>query len=125
RHPTVMVFEFDKLIEQIRGIVDQVSSGIELVLWLVIAAGFVVLLAAVNSSMEVRLLESGLLRALGSSKQLVLGSVWAEFSVLGFFAGVIAVLGSEILLMSLQIWALDVPIKPHFEVWILGVLIGT
>lgn len=125
QHPTVMVFEFDKILAQIRSIVDQTSQGIELVLWLVIAAGFVVLLAAVNSSMEVRLLESGLLRALGSRRKLILGAIWAEFSVLGLFAGLIAVLGSEIMLIGLQVWILDVPIKPHFQVWLFGIVIGT
>ncbi len=125
KHPTVMVFEFDKIIEQIRTIIDQVTRGVELVLWLVLVCGFVVLLAAVNASMSNRLQESGLLRALGSRRQLVLGSVWAEFSTLGLIAGAIATLGCEILLLGLQYWFLDVPLRPHGLVWILGVVIGT
>ena len=124
-HPTMMVIEVDKVMNQIRTIMDQVTSGVELVLWLVFGGGFLVLLAAVNASMETRLQESGLLRALGSRRQLVLGSVWTEFSVLGMFAGVLAVLGSEVLLMGLQRWVLEVPMRPHFEVWLVGVLVGT
>ena len=125
KHPTVMVFEFDKIIEQIRAIIDQVTRGVELVLWLVLVCGFVVLLAAVNASMSNRLQESGLLRALGSRRQLVLGSVWAEFSTLGLFAGAIATVGCEILLLGLQYWFLEVPLQPHGLVWISGVIIGT
>lgn len=125
KHPTVMVFEFDKIIEQIRAIIDQVTQGVELVLWLVLICGFVVLLAAVNASMSNRLQESGLLRALGSRRQLVLGSVWAEFSTLGLFAGAIATIGCEILLLGLQYWFLEVPLQPHGLVWVLGVVIGT
>lgn len=124
-HPTVMVFEFDKILKQIRSIIDQVSSGVELVLWLVIAGGALVLLAAVNASMENRLQEAGLLRALGSPRRLVIGSVWMEFSVLGLFAGLLAVFGSEVLLMSIQTWVLEVPIQPHFHLWVMGTLIGT
>jgi len=124
-HPTVVVFEFDKILEQIRSIVDQVSRGVELVLWLVICGGFMVLLAAVNASMENRLQEAGLLRALGSRRSLVLGSVWTEFSILGFLAGLLAVFGSEVLLIGLQIWVLDVPVQPHLHLWVLGTLIGT
>jgi len=120
-----MVFEFDKIIEQIRTIVNQVTRGVELVLWLVLVCGFIVLLAAVNASMSNRLQESGLLRALGSRRQVVLGSVWAEFSTLGLFAGAIATIGCEILLLGLQYWFLEVPLRPHGLVWILGVLIGT
>jgi putative ABC transport system permease protein len=124
-HPTMMVIEVDKVMNQIRTIMDQVTSGVELVLWLVFGGGFLVLLAAVNSSMETRLQESGLLRALGSRRQLVLGSVWTEFSVLGLFAGLLAVLGSEVLLMGLQRWVLQVPMRPHIEVWVVGTLVGT
>ncbi|MCW8196558.1 FtsX-like permease family protein [Proteobacteria bacterium 005FR1] len=124
-HPTVMVFEFDKILQQIRSIIDQVSSGVELVLWLVIAGGALVLVAAVNASMGNRLQEAGLLRALGSRRKLIIGSVWTEFSVLGLFAGLLAVFGSEILLMSVQRWVLDVPMQPHYELWALGILIGT
>ena len=122
--PTILVYELDKIIEQIRSIVNQVSSGVELVLWLVVVGGFLVLLAAVNSSMENRLQEAGLLRALGSRRQLVIGSVWTEFSALGFFAGLLAVLGSEILLMGLQHWVLDVPVRPHWQMWIIGTTLG-
>ncbi|GAB1265046.1 ABC transporter permease [Aurantivibrio infirmus] len=124
-HPTVTVFEFDKILEQIRNIVTQVSRGVELVLWLVIVGGLLVLLAAVNASMDTRLQEAGLLRALGSRRQLILGSVWTEFSVLGFFAGLLAVIGSEVLLLGLQFWILDVPVQPHLMIWVLGTLIGT
>lgn len=124
QHPTVMVFEFDKLLGQIHNIVDQVSSGVELVLWLVIAGGVMVLLAAVNASMESRMQEAGLLRALGSPRRLVLGSVWAEFSAMGLIAGLIAVLGSEVLLLSVQHWVLETPLQPHFHLWIIGSLLG-
>jgi len=110
---------------QIRSIMDQVTSGVELVLWLVFAGGFLVLLAAVNSSMETRLQESGLLRALGSRRRLVLGSVWTEFSALGFFASILAVLCSEVLLMGIQRWVLETPMRPHWKVWLVGILVGT
>lgn len=124
-HPTVVVFEFDKILNQIRNIVDQVSRGVELVLWLVIFGGFMVLLAAVNSSMETRLQEAGLIRALGSSRKIILGSIWAEFSMLGFFAGVLAVISSEVFLLGLQKWLLDVPLQPHFSLWFIGIVMGT
>ncbi|WP_460232253.1 ABC transporter permease [Aurantivibrio plasticivorans] len=124
-NPTVVVFEFDKLIEQIRVIVEQVTQGVELVMWLVIAGGFTVLFAAVNASMESRMQEAGLLRALGSSRKLILGSVSIEFMVLGAIAGVVAVVGSEILLFSLRQWVFDITVQPHVFIWVLGIGLGT
>jgi Predicted ABC-type transport system involved in lysophospholipase L1 biosynthesis, permease component len=123
-YPTVLVIELDRVIGQIRTIVNQVSDGVQLVLWLTLAGGCLVLLAAVSSSIEARKQEVGLLRALGSPRRLMLGSVWLEFSVLGLLAGIIAVLGAEVLLASLQHWVLETPIKPHVLFWFAGPLLS-
>lgn len=124
QHPTTLVIELDRIINQIRTIVNQVSNGVQLVLWLTLAGGCLVLFAAVTSSIDSRKQEAGLLRALGSRRQLIVGSVWAEFSILGLLAGTIAVIGAEILLLSLQRWVLETPIQPHYLFWILGPLSG-
>ncbi len=124
RHPTVSVMELDRIIAQIQTIIQQVSNGVLLVLWLTLLGGCLVLLAAVTSSMESRRQEAGLLRALGSGRRLIVGSVWSEFSVLGLVAGIIAVLGSELLLLSLQRFVFDTPIQPHYLFWFLGPALG-
>jgi putative ABC transport system permease protein len=124
-HPTILVIELDRVISQIRTIINQVSDGVLLVLWLTLAGGCLVLLAAVISSIDSRKQEAGLLRALGSSRQLVLGSICAEFAILGGIAGVIAIVGSEILLFSLQLLVLETPIQPHYLYWILSPLVGS
>ncbi|ACE83241.1 ABC transporter permease [Cellvibrio japonicus] len=123
-HPTVLVIELDRIISQIRTIIDQVSDGVLLVLWLTLIGGCLVLLAAVMSSIESRKQEAGLLRALGSPRRLVLGSLVAEFAILGTIAGAIAILGSEILLLSLQKFVLETPIQPHYIYWLLSPLVG-
>ena len=124
RYPTMLVIELDRIIDQIRTIVTQVSNGVLLVLWLTLAGGCLVLIAAVTSSIDSRKQESGLLRALGSPRRLMIGSVWAEFSVLGLLSGIIAVIGAEILLISLQYWVLETPIRPHYIFWLVGPLAG-
>ena len=86
-HPTILVMELDRIIEQIRSIVNQVSDGVLLVLWLTLIGGCLVLLAAVMGSIAARKQQAGLLRALGSSRQLIVGSICAEFAILGFLAG--------------------------------------
>ncbi|GAB3099197.1 FtsX-like permease family protein [Aestuariicella hydrocarbonica] len=119
--PTVVVIEMDRVIAQIQAIVAQVSAGVELMLWLVVLGGFFVMWAAVSASMESRMQEAALLRALGSSRQRLLGSLWIEFSLLGFFSGVMAAVGAEILLLSIQYWVLDIPLRFHWQVWLLGI----
>lgn len=125
KHPTILVIELDRVIDQIRTIINQVSDGVLLVLWLTLIGGCLVLLAAVMSSIDSRKQEAGLLRALGSPRQLVLGSICAEFFILGAIAGVIAIVGSEILLLSLQKFVLETPIQPHYLYWFLSPVAGS
>ena len=123
-YPTIVVLEVDRIIERIQSIVTQVSRSIELVLWLVLVGGILVLVAAVNASMEGRLQEAGLLRALGGSKRLILGSILIEFLLLGFFAGTLAVLGAEALMLSLQYFVFNQTVSPHYALWFGGPIIG-
>jgi len=120
--PTIVVIEMDRVIAQIQSIVSQVSAGIELMLWLVLLGGFMVMWAAVSATMDERKQETALLRALGSSRNRLLGSLWIEFSLLGGLAGVMAVCGAEVLLLSIQYWVLDMPLQVHFGLWLWGTL---
>lgn len=122
--PTVVVIEVDRLIERIRTIVSQVARGIELVLWLVLVGGLLVLVAAVNASMASRLQDAGVLRALGSSRQTILGSIAAEFGLLGASAGLLAALGAETLLALLQGLVFEQAVRFHLELWLAGPLLG-
>lgn len=122
KHPTITVIELDRIIDQIRKIVDQVSDGIGLVLWLTLMAGSLVLFAAVLSSIDSRKQEAGLLRALGSSRQLILGSMLVEFLVLGLLAGVIATISAESLLFAMQKFIFKNPIQPHYMYWLVAPL---
>lgn len=123
-HPTILVMELDRIIEQIRSIVNQVSDGVLLVLWLTLIGGCLVLFAAVMGSIAARKQQAGLLRALGSPRQLIVGSICAEFAILGGLAGLIAILGTEILLISLQTFVLETPMQPHYIYWIISPLSG-
>lgn len=118
-HPTIVVLELDRVINQIRTIITQVSDGVQLVLLLVLLGGILVLVAAVTGSLASRQQEAGLLRALGSPGRLLVNSVWVEFAILGFVAGIIAIVGAEVLLISLQVWVFNVPVQPHYLYWVL------
>lgn len=120
KYPTILVMELDRIIDQMRSIINQVSNGIGLVLWLTLIAGSLVLFAAVMSSIDSRKQEAGLLRALGSSRQIILGSVFAEFIVVGLLSGLIAIIGAEVLLLSLQKFIFHSSLQPHYRYWFLS-----
>ena len=85
--PTVSVFDVDAILKQIRDIIDRASLAVQYVFLFTLAAGIVVLLAAVQSTRDERRYESAMLRTLGASRGTVLQGVAAEFSALGFLSG--------------------------------------
>lgn len=122
--PTVTVIELDIVIEEIRSIISQVGAAIELVLVVILIAGALVLVAGVQASVDVRLRESALLRALGARRSLLLGALWIEFAVLGALAGLLAVVGAEAAAWLLQTEALDLRYRPTPALWPVGLLLG-
>jgi len=92
--PTVSVFDVDAILKQIRDIMDRASLAVQYVFLFTLAAGVVVLLAAVQSTRDERRYESAMLRTLGASRSTVLQGVAAEFSALGFLSGTLAAFGA-------------------------------
>lgn len=122
--PTVTVIEMDVVIDQVRGIVDQVSAAVELVLLVILAAGALVLVAGVQASVDARMHESAILRALGAPRRLLLGGLLIEFAALGLFAGLLAVVGAELSVFILQEQAMDLRYAPSPWLWPLGLSAG-
>jgi len=123
--PTIVVLEIDALIEQIQRIIAQVTSAIELIAFLVLACGALVLLACVNATLDERFRENAILRTLGAGRKLILSSLLIEFAFIGLISGLIATFGSEISLYYLQTQVFQQEFSPHYWVWIVGPVLGT
>lgn len=123
-HPTVTLIEVDEIIGQVRSIIDRVTQTVELVLYLVLGAGVLVLIASIGSSRDQRLREHALLRALGGTRPLIQGALVTEFAILGIFAGIVAVIGAEITVFTLNREIFELPTSLHFWLWATGPAIG-
>ncbi|MCH8498967.1 MAG: ABC transporter ATP-binding protein [Marinobacter sp.] len=116
RFPTVSVLEVDHIIERIQQIVAQVTQAIEAILALILAAALVVMAAVVSATLQDRQREGALLRTLGGRQRLLVRSTMLEFALLGFLAGLLAVIGAEMALWALQQRMFDGDFRWHWQV---------
>lgn len=123
-YPTVTVIGIDALLAQVRAITVQLTQAISLVFALLLVAALVVLVASMHAGFDARLHEAAILRVLGASRRLVLGSVVIEFGLLGGLAGVLAATGAEAVVWLVQEQVMNLAFHPHPLVWLGGPLLG-
>ena len=93
--------------------------AIQFLLILALLLGVIVLLASVSSTLDERIHEDTILRALGASERLLKSSQWTEFLMLGFLAGVLSCIVSESLLWILYQRVFELSPHIHIEFWLL------
>ncbi len=125
KFPTISVFDVDAILRQIREIMDRASLAVQYVFLFTLAAGVVVLLAAVQATRDERRYESAMLRTLGASRSTVFRGVAAEFSALGFLSGTLAAFGASAIgwILAHRLFSLDFTFDPLL--WVIGLVCGT
>lgn len=121
--PSVTLLQVEALLNQLRSILAQVTIAIEFVLLFVLAAGLAVLFAGLQSTLDERIHQGALLRALGAERKLLIQARRAEFGLLGATSGLLAALGCELVSFLLYRFAFQMEWQPH--PWLLALpLIG-
>ncbi len=123
-YPTTVVLELGDVIARIRDVINRVTQGLELILFLVLICGALVLFAAIGVSYDERLRENAILRTLGSSKRIIIGALAIEYATLGAIAGLIASAGAEIILFFVQQNLFDMSPQWHPNMWLIGIFSG-
>jgi putative ABC transport system permease protein len=113
------VIDLDRIMDQVRRILAQVTLAVEYVLVLVLLAGFAVLYAALQASLDERLYEGALLRTLGASRYQLRAGHLSEYALLGALAGLLAAAGAELItwLLYARVFHLDYQLK--WQLWAL------
>ncbi len=123
--PSITVFDVEAILNQVRAVISQVVQAVEFVFLFTLAAGVMVLYAALQSSIDERLQESAMLRALGARRaQLRLG-VLGEFVTLGLLAGILAAAAAGLVGLILADQVLDLAYRPELQLLWWGALLGT
>ncbi|MEO5595771.1 MAG: FtsX-like permease family protein, partial [Lysobacteraceae bacterium] len=125
RFPNLSVIDVDAVVKQVRTTADQVSIVVQVVFWFALAAGVLVLLAAISASQDERLLEGGVMRVLGGSRSQLRLAQASEFAAIGLIAGIVAAIAASILAGLIATRVFDLPWQPNWQLAIAGAAIGT
>ena len=92
--PNLSLIDVNSILDRVRDIISRVSSAVTWVLGFSLAAGILVLLAALAATADERRFEIALLRTLGAHGRQLTAAVLGEFATLGLLAGVVAAAGA-------------------------------
>jgi len=122
--PEVTIIDIDALLSQVRDVMDKAALAVQYVFLFTLAAGLMVLLAAVQATRDERRYESAMLRTLGASRRVVFQGVAAEFTALGMLAGLLAASGATVAgyFLAREVFNLEYTIDPW--VWVVGIVGG-
>ncbi len=124
RFPNVSVIDLTAIMDQVKRISDQVSRAVEFVFLFAIAAGLVVLFAAITSTQDERIFEGAVMRTLGASRRQMVLTQLSEFLAIGLLSGLVAAAGAVGLAMVLSERVLGVPYEFNWLVPVAGLLAG-
>ena len=94
-YPSVTAIDIAPILAQIQRVLEQVIGAVQFLFVFTLAAGVLVLYAALAGTRDERVHESALLRALGASHKQVRSVQTAEFVAVGALSGLMAALGAQ------------------------------
>ncbi|TCS34380.1 putative ABC transport system permease protein [Paucimonas lemoignei] len=122
--PNLTIVDVGSIIRQVQSVVDQVVAAVEFLFLFTLAAGVLVLYAALMGSQDERTREAGLLRALGATRSQLSQAQRIEFALVGGLAGVLAATGAAAVGWALArfVFKFDYIFDP--TVWLAGLAVG-
>lgn len=94
--PNITIVDVSASIAQVQAVLDQVIRAVEFLFGFTLAAGLVVLFAAVSATREARAREFAIMRAMGAGKALLAKVQRAELLGVGALAGLLASLAAVV-----------------------------
>ncbi|MET0950595.1 MAG: FtsX-like permease family protein, partial [Pseudomonas sp.] len=120
--PSISLLGVEALLAQVRSILDQVTLAVQFVLLFVLAAGIAVLFSGLQATLDERIRQGALVRALGAERKLLVKARRIEFGLLGAVSGLLAALGCELVSFALYRYAFDLVWYPHAWLLLLPVI---
>ena len=122
--PSITVLDLDAMMDQVRAIMQRIISALKLVFLFTIAAGLIVLLAAMEAGRQERAREIALMRTLGASKATIRTALLSEFAALGALSGLVAAVCAQAVGWLLASQIFDIPYQLRWDSLLLSALAG-
>lgn len=124
KFPNLSVIDMTAIMNQVRVITNQVADAVSFVFLFTLAAGVVVLYAAIATTQDERVFDAAVMRTLGASRQQMVVLQLAEFLAIGFLSGLIASAGALGLSVVLSERVLNVPFAVNWWIPLIGIVGG-
>ncbi|MFM0286259.1 ABC transporter permease [Paraburkholderia megapolitana] len=95
--PGLTAIDMGPILAQVQNVLEQVIGAVQFLFAFTLAAGVLVLYAALAGTRDERMRESALLRALGASHRQVRAVQIAEFVAVGALSGLMAAIGAQVI----------------------------
>ena len=122
--PNLTVVDVGVVLRQVQTVMNQLIGAVQLVFLFALAAGILVLYAALLATQDERTHEAAVMRALGASRAQVLSAQRAEFAVLGVIAGALGALGATAIGWTLATRIFELDFTWNAWIWIAGPALG-
>lgn len=121
RFPNITDIDVDALLNQVRRVLDNVNTALEFIFMFTLAAGLIVLWAALHATKAERRKEIAILRALGAQSRELRTGLITEFVVLGTLAGLAGAFAAAVVGWGLARFLFELPYQGNISLWIIGV----
>jgi putative ABC transport system permease protein len=109
---------------QVRGIMSRITLTVEYVFVFTLLAGLTVMYAAIQSTLDQRIRENAILRAIGASRSRLLHGLAAEFAVMGLLAGLLAAFCASVAGFVLAEQVFELEYQFNSTLWLIGIVGG-
>lgn len=123
-YPNLTIVDVGSMLAQVQQVIDQVVAAVEFLFLFTLAAGVLVLVAAMLGSQQERLREAGILRVLGATRRQLSRAQWIECLLIGAVAGAMAASGAALTGWVLARFVFDFAWTFSPMLWAVGIVAG-
>jgi putative ABC transport system permease protein len=122
--PNLTIVDMSLILRQVLAVIEKVVQAVQVVFLFALAAGLLVLFAALMATEDERVREAALLRALGASRAQVASAQRVEFVAIGLIGGILAAAGAAAIGALIAERVLNLPYAVSPWLWLLGPALG-